>query len=59
MALPFLFKIFFSHYPPPPAYYTNTLQSRLKKHSTTHKVKAVDLLDNKMNEVCEKEVGVV
>jgi site-specific recombinase XerD len=24
-----------------------------------HKVKAVDLLDSKLNEVCEQEVGVV
>jgi hypothetical protein len=40
-------------------YYTKTIQSKQKKHSPSHKVKAVDLLDSKLNEVCEKEVSVV
>jgi integrase len=38
---------------------TLTMTLRYSHLAPSHKVKAVDLLDSKLNEVCEKEVGVV
>ena len=38
---------------------TLTMTLRYSRLAPRHKVKAVDLLDSKLNEVCEKEVGCV
>ena len=38
---------------------TLTMTLRYSHLAPSHKVKAVDLLDSKFNEVCEKEVSVV
>jgi integrase len=38
---------------------TLTMTLRYSHLAPSHKVKAVDLLDSKLNEVCQKEVGVV
>jgi integrase len=36
-----------------------TMTLRYSHHAPSHKVKTVDLLDSKLNEVCGKEVSVV
>jgi len=38
---------------------TLAMTLRYSHLAPSHKVKAVDLLDSKLNEVCEKEVSVV
>jgi hypothetical protein len=37
----------------------HAIQHYIKYLAPSHKVKAVDLLDSKLTEVCEKEVSVV